>query len=194
MSYYEAAQYVGYSHQHLRRLVNEGKFPDPVKISPQRQVFRGEDVRQWLEGWLRPRVGYTQHGMTYSALYQMWGGLYRVPRVKEWHDAKTFIAWAAEHSKPDTILIHKDREKPIGPDNAYFGTHTQAHIFGKRQSNNTSGKTGVCWANKSGKWLAYIKLRGTQIYLGYYVNFDDAVEARLAAEEKYHKPLMQGVA
>lgn len=52
-------------------------------------------------------------------------------------------------------------------------------------SKNTSGYTGVSWSKKYNKWRVYIKLNGKQIFLGYYNNIDDAVNARHSAEDKY---------
>ena len=51
--------------------------------------------------------------------------------------------------------------------------------------NNTSGVTGVGWDKKGNKWIARIKINKKLLYLGSFVNFDDAVEARKEAEEKY---------
>lgn len=51
--------------------------------------------------------------------------------------------------------------------------------------NNTSGVTGVCWCNTHEKWIARINVRGKKITLGYFENFDEAVEARKSAEVEY---------
>jgi hypothetical protein len=51
------------------------------------------------------------------------------------------------------------------------------------QSNNTSGITGVYW-NKE-KWNAIIIKNRKRIYLGSFINKDDAIKARLEAEKKY---------
>lgn len=51
--------------------------------------------------------------------------------------------------------------------------------------NNKSGATGVFWYKYNNKWRAYISVNNRRINLGYFENFDDAVAARKAAEEKY---------
>ena len=51
--------------------------------------------------------------------------------------------------------------------------------------NNTSGVTGVYWSKKNNKWWASIKINKKSIYLGSFINFEDAVKARKEAEEKY---------
>ncbi len=51
--------------------------------------------------------------------------------------------------------------------------------------NNTSGVTGVCWYTKYEKWLAFLRINRKQINLGYYDDFNEAVEVRKQAELKY---------
>ena len=53
--------------------------------------------------------------------------------------------------------------------------------------NNTSGVTGVSWHKIYQKWGAYIQLERKNMTLGYFDNFNDAVNARLEAEKKYFK-------
>lgn len=53
------------------------------------------------------------------------------------------------------------------------------------QSNNTSGKTGVSFYSKINKWRASIVHNQKYIHLGFYENKNDAIKARLIAEEKY---------
>lgn len=55
---------------------------------------------------------------------------------------------------------------------------------------NTTGVRGVC-PTKSGYYRAYIGHKGKNIYLGEYKDISDAIAARKAAEEKYHKPLLE---
>ena len=53
--------------------------------------------------------------------------------------------------------------------------------------NNTSGETGVRYIAQSNKWSAYINIDYKQKYLGCFDTFEEAVEARLAAEKIYYK-------
>lgn len=50
---------------------------------------------------------------------------------------------------------------------------------------NTSGIKGVAWNRRSKKWVAYIYHLGNRYHLGYFINKEDAIAARRAAEEKY---------
>jgi hypothetical protein len=51
--------------------------------------------------------------------------------------------------------------------------------------NNKSGQCGVHWFKQTSKWRADIKIDGRKISLGYFDDFNDAVEAREEAELKY---------
>lgn len=61
----------------------------------------------------------------------------------------------------------------------------------KLHKDNKSGVKGVRWNAQRGKWTAHIGFRGRQISLGYFKNKDDAIQARLSAEDKYHKPYLE---
>jgi hypothetical protein len=50
---------------------------------------------------------------------------------------------------------------------------------------NTSGVTGVHWHKVNKKWTARIKIKGRWLHIGGFHDFDEAVNARKAAERKY---------
>ena len=52
--------------------------------------------------------------------------------------------------------------------------------------NNTSGCTGVSFSKRNNKYTAYIRVNGKQVFLGNYIELDDAINARKQAEEKYY--------
>lgn len=54
-----------------------------------------------------------------------------------------------------------------------------------RQKNNTSGVIGVGWLVQQNKWRAYIYIDKKHIGLGTFDNKNDAIIARLKAEQKY---------
>lgn len=56
----------------------------------------------------------------------------------------------------------------------------------KLSSDNTSGRTGVKWRKDRGKWEAEIKVERNTIRLYYGDSFEEACEARDAAELKYY--------
>ena len=51
---------------------------------------------------------------------------------------------------------------------------------------NKSGTPGVCWHKRDKKWQASITVNYKRIYLGSFVNKDEAIKARLEAEKKYY--------
>jgi len=54
---------------------------------------------------------------------------------------------------------------------------------GKTRRDNKSGVKGVGWVKRSNVWKAEITIKGKYSFLGQYDDFDDAVCARLAAEQ-----------
>jgi hypothetical protein len=53
------------------------------------------------------------------------------------------------------------------------------------RSDNTSGTVGVFWYKANKRWLAKIQIDGDYKYLGSFVNYSDAVNARKNAEVLY---------
>lgn len=64
-------------------------------------------------------------------------------------------------------------------------TNSQNQMNINIQSNNTSGIIGVYWDKKCEKWSALVIKNKIRIYLGSFINKDDAIKARLEAEVKY---------
>lgn len=52
---------------------------------------------------------------------------------------------------------------------------------------NRSGCKGVCWCKKSNKWRSYITVNKHHIELGLFLDFEQAVQVRKSAEEKYYQ-------
>lgn len=53
-------------------------------------------------------------------------------------------------------------------------------------SSNKSGVSGVYWYKKNKKWKAQVTINNKVIYLGTFDNKNDAIYARLKAEQKYY--------
>lgn len=56
----------------------------------------------------------------------------------------------------------------------------------KKFINNTSGFSGVTWHKKLQKWNARISVNNQRVHLGYFINKEDAIIARLQAELAYY--------
>jgi hypothetical protein len=69
--------------------------------------------------------------------------------------------------------------------NLRIATVSQNNINKPMRTANTSGAVGVDWNKRRSKWRARISINNKEICLGYFENFNDAVEARKQAEEKY---------
>ncbi len=63
-------------------------------------------------------------------------------------------------------------------------TRSQQGMNRNKQSNNTSGFIGVYWNKRENKWVASLKINNKQKHIGYFVNKNDAIMARLNAEYK----------
>lgn len=88
-----------------------------------------------------------------------------------------------------TKTVAKNSEKQIATNMAY---HTNFQVIERKTPgrNNTSGRKGISWDASRLKWSVYIQVQGERKYLGRYANFEDAVQARVKAEEMYFKPLI----
>lgn len=99
------------------------------------------------------------------------------------------------------ILLHKfitDTDKNILIDhidrNKLNCTRNNLRIADKKinsinrdvQSNSKTGHKGVSFDKKRNKYRAYLKKDSKQIWLGYYDNLEDAINARKNGFEKYY--------
>ena len=83
--------------------------------------------------------------------------------------------------------IHGNESKnDYRKDNLRIATKLQNNVNVGLRRNNTSGATGVRWISKRNKWQARIVFQRKQYTLGYYDNYNDAVNARKEAEYKYY--------
>ena len=62
---------------------------------------------------------------------------------------------------------------------------SQNGIDKETQSNNKSGITGVCFYKRENRWVARINVDKKNINIGYFVNKEDAINARMNAEIRY---------
>ena len=54
-----------------------------------------------------------------------------------------------------------------------------------KNKTNTSGVSGVSWCKRRSKWRAYVRVSYNQITLGTYVDWFDAVCARMSANNSH---------
>ena len=92
-----------------------------------------------------------------------------------------------EGGVPEDQTDHEDGD---GTNNRWSNlkraNHQQNGRNRRRQSNNSSGVTGVLWEPRSRRWRAQIKVKGRTLYLGLFASKEDAIAARKAAELEHN--------
>ncbi|MGH1833320.1 AP2/ERF family transcription factor [Enterococcus gilvus] len=71
------------------------------------------------------------------------------------------------------------------------GTQLNGIKRNNKNKNNKTGVTGVSWNKREQKWVAQIGFKNKTIPLGRFDTKEKAIAARLAAEEKYFKPILE---
>lgn len=71
-------------------------------------------------------------------------------------------------------------------ENCRWATRSEQNFNKRQQSNNSSGKTGVCWNKRNNKWEVELRMDGKRLRLGLYEDFELAVFVREEAELKYY--------
>ena len=87
---------------------------------------------------------------------------------------------------PGYEVDHKNRD---GLDNQRGNLRAVTHSVNQHNRdlyrNNRTGVSGVTWYKQRGQWIAKIQIQGRRTCLGYFDRFEDAVAARLKAEERH---------
>ena len=83
-------------------------------------------------------------------------------------------------------LERKDGSKGYTPENCCWDSPSNQCFNRGTFSNNKSGVTGVSFDKSKGKWLAIIHKNHKTYRLGLFVDFEDAVAARRAAEKELY--------
>lgn len=90
---------------------------------------------------------------------------------------------------PDDMVVDHigggDSKNDNRRSNLRICTRYQNNMNHKVSKANTSGCAGVTYINKDKRWCATIQENGNYHFLGYFINYDDAVKARKEAEEQY---------
>lgn len=107
---------------------------------------------------------------------------------------KVIHGYALVHDRYKSCGCKRDKKRDSGAkkhiaNDSVDGTRKSA-LTAKLHKGNKSGHKGVRWNEQRKKWTAHIGFKGKQISLGYFDEKEDAIAARLAGEEKYHKPYL----
>jgi hypothetical protein len=114
-------------------------------------------------------------------------GGYRVGRVGDTAFYAHRVIWAITHGEwPDQQIDHINGDTS---DNRLENLRAVCCVENGRNTkihaHNTSGLMGVCWDSSCQKWAASITVRQRKVALGRFPTFDEAANARAAAEAKY---------
>lgn len=116
-------------------------------------------------------------GRTFYRQVMILGSTYKVHRV----------AWTLYYGAWPELDI--DHENGDGLDNRItnlkLATGSQNMRNSRKHVTNTSGHTGVVWHKHKRLWQAQITVDDKSIYLGMFVNKEDAISARVKAEQQY---------
>lgn len=107
------------------------------------------------------------------------------------YDGRHYLAhrlvWVWHHGKwPSQVIDHINGNSLDNRiENLRDVSQHENSLNQKTPVNNTTGRVGVYWCEKTKRWNATIKVKFKSVYLGSFKAFDEAVTARAAAEEKY---------
>lgn len=86
----------------------------------------------------------------------------------------------------DQIVDHINHDKLDNRKiNLRICTSSQNSMNRVKSNRNTSGFVGISWNKRKGLWVSKIEVNKNSIFLGYFKDMDDAVQARKEAEDKY---------
>lgn len=115
-----------------------------------------------------------------EAGYKDYGGR-GISVCDDWYSFSNFFRDMGLRPKGTVI----DRIDPNGnycKENCRWADRTLSAYNTRKSITNTSGRTGVYWFDRVGKWTAAIFINGIQTHLGYFNSFEEAVKAREDAE------------
>ncbi len=82
-----------------------------------------------------------------------------------------------------------DHINGIRDDNRWANLRAVSHVENsknqKTPKSNTSGHIGVFWSSREQRWVSWVRIFGKTRYVGKFKDKDDAIQARLKANEQY---------
>ncbi|MBP1971581.1 hypothetical protein J2Z83_003732 [Virgibacillus natechei] len=147
------------------------------------QSYKNKKFTPEYQAWANMVKRCTNHNATG---YEYWGGR-GITICDRWELFENFFADMGSKPTENHSLDRIDNEKDYSPDNCKWSDKTEQVINRRIPKNNSTGAKGVYWHKTANKYHARIGVNGKTINLGSHRNFEEAVKARVEAEEKYWK-------
>lgn len=97
------------------------------------------------------------------------------------------IIWFHQKGYVPTTLTHINKNKLDNRiSNLKEIKRSTNNVNRSLNSNNSSGHRGISWHKQTNKWRVVISINKKKIYLGGFLDINDAITAREKAEEFYH--------
>lgn len=141
------------------------------------------------------------HGNYYEPEFRAWKNMRKrctEDRFKPWYAGVTicdrwlnsydaFIADVGRRPTPLHSLDRIDHKGNYEPNNVRWATKAVQSRNTKLHCTSKTGIRGVSWSVEKQKWRAAIYVNNKQKHVGYFVNINEAKEARIKAEELFWK-------
>ena len=112
--------------------------------------------------------------------YAYYGGI-DITVCERWLYFQNFLEDMGE--KPEGLTLERiNNNQGYYPENCKWATYDEQAANKGNYKNNTSGCKGVSWCQRGKAWQAYINRKGKRMFLGYYKDIEDAINARRQAE------------
>lgn len=178
----------GYCEKHYTQIRRHGKILDRTRHDPNEIIDRGNHVVMFLYDMKQEKIAETQIDQEDTDLVKnhKWCLSSNKDIVTETDNGRLALHRLLAGAKSTDEVDHIDRDRLNNRKmNLRVCNHSENSRNLSRRKDNTSGFSGVIWDKRNKRWNARIQYNGKGIYLGNFIDIDQAKECRLAAEKEY---------